>query len=70
MLNPLIYSLSNSELANAMKRLWRKKYRYQTVDKFLIYHYKSNLALEPIILECESFHKSDAKTYLYSDLYV
>ena len=69
MLNPLIYSLKNSELTNAMKRLWRKKKSYQAVDKCIICHDKSNLAIEPIILECKSFHKSDANIFTLIYLY-
>ena len=60
MLSPLIYSLRNSELSNAMKKLFRKKISYQVVNICIIQQEGSNSLLGPIFLECKYLQKSDA----------
>lgn len=55
MLNTLIYSLRNSELTNAMKKLLEKIMSYQVANNCIIHSEESNVVLGGQSLECKSF---------------
>lgn len=56
MLNPLIYSLRNSELTYAMKKLW-KKTSYPILNKCIIHHEGSHLTSKFILFKCKGHLK-------------